>query len=122
MHKIFPILFVLVIVSFSCSQTPQEMYSGNWNLKFSGDLNPEFDFAIKNDLTFSFSKNIKVNGIPRDIFISGEVIEDGTLNGSIFAGGNLVGNISGIIAPETGTGDWEGNGLKGTWTAVKKMK
>ena len=122
MHKIFSILFILVIISFGCSQTPQEMYSGNWKLKFSGDLNPEFDFAIKNDLTFSFSKNIIVKGIPRDIFISGEVIEDGTLNGSIFAGGNLVGNISGAIAPETGTGVWEGNGMEGTWTATKKMK
>ena len=66
--------------------------------------------------------NIIVNGIQRDIFISGEVIEDGTLNGSIFAGGNLVGNISGAIAPETGTGVWEGNGMEGTWTATKKMK
>lgn len=122
MRKILSILFVLVIISFGCSQTPQEMYSGYWKLKFSGDLSPEFDFKIKNDLTFSFTKNINVNGAKHDVFISGEVIEDGTLNGSIFAGGNLVGNLSGSIAPEAGTGIWEGNGMQGAWSAAKKMK
>ena len=121
MYKIISIFFVLVIFSFGCSQTPQEMYSGDWKLKFNGDLDSEFDFAIKNDLTFSFAKNITVRGIPRDVFISGEVIEDGTLNGSIFANGSLVGNISGSIAPEAGTGNWEGGGLKGTWTAAKNV-
>lgn len=121
MRKIFSVFFVFVIISFGCSQTPQEMYSGNWNLKFSGDLSPEFDFKIMNDLTFSFSKNINVNGETHDVFISGQIIEDGTLNGSIFAGGNLVGNLSGVIAPETGTGVWEGNGMKGTWTSRKMM-
>ncbi|VAX18788.1 hypothetical protein MNBD_IGNAVI01-595 [hydrothermal vent metagenome] len=122
MRKILYATLLSAIVAIGCSQTPQEMYSGNWKLKFNGDLESEFDFTIKNDLTFSFAKNITVQGLPRDVFISGEVIEDGTLNGSIFADGSLVGNISGSIAPETGTGVWEGGGLEGTWTAEKKKE
>ena len=122
MIKIFSFLSAILIISFGCSQAPQEMYSGSWNLNFSGDLSPEFIFVVKNDLTFSIAKNINVNGEAQDVFISGEVVEDGTLNGSIYAGGNLVGNISGAIAPETGTGVWEGGGFEGTWTAVKKME
>ena len=122
MRKVFSIIFILAIILFGCSQTPQEMYAGNWKLKFSGDLNSEFDFAIKNNLTFSFNKNINVHGSMHDVFISGEVIEDGTLNGSIFAGGSLVGNISGSIAPEAGSGVWEGNGMEGNWTAAKQTK
>lgn len=122
MKRILSAIVLLGIIVIGCSQTPQEMYSGNWKLKFSGDLESEFDFTIKNDLTFSFAKNITVQGLPRDVFISGEVIEDGTLNGSIFANGSLVGNISGSIAPKAGTGVWEGGGLEGTWTAEKKKE
>ena len=120
MKKYFYTCLIFIVILIGCSQTPQEMYSGNWELKFSGDLSPEFDFTIRNDLTFSFAKNINVNGESREIFISGEVVEDGTLNGSIFSGGSLVGNISGVIAPEAGTGVWEGNGFEGTWIAQKK--
>jgi len=122
MKKIISAIILLSIIAFGCSQTPQEMYSGKWKLKFSGDLESEFDFTIKKDLTFSFAKNMNIQGIPRDVFISGEVIEDGTLNGSIFSNGSLVGNISGSIAPEAGTGVWEGGGLEGTWTAEKKKE
>jgi len=120
MKKYFYTSLLFIAILIGCSQTPQERYSGNWELKFSGDLSPEFDFTIRNDLTFSFAKNINVNGESREIFISGEVVEDGTLNGSIFTGGSLVGNISGVIAPEVGTGVWEGNGFEGTWIAQKK--
>lgn len=119
MKKYFYTFLFFIVFLIGCSQTPQEMYSGNWELKFSGDLSPKFEFEIRNDLTFSFSKNINVNGESREVFISGEVVEDGTLNSSIFSGGSLVGNISGVIAPETGTGIWEGNGFEGTWIAQK---
>jgi len=124
MKKYFSIylLTILEFIFIGCSQTPQKMYSGNWTLKLSGDVNSDFNFVIKNDLTFSFADNINLNGLNYDVFFSGEVIEDGTLNGSIFAGGKHIGNISGAIAPETGTGVWEGKGLGGTWIAAKQTE
>ncbi|MEN8191699.1 MAG: hypothetical protein ABFS12_02710 [Bacteroidota bacterium] len=122
MREVFSVVLLSIILTFGCSQTPQEMYSGKWHLKFSGDVTSEFDFLIKNDLTFSFAQNINVNGENHEVYFSGEIIEDGTLNGSIFSGGDLVGNISGSIAPEAGSGAWEGSGMEGTWTAAKKTQ
>lgn len=119
MIKNILMFFALIALVISCSQTPQEMYGGNWDLKFSGDLSSEFTFIIKDDLSFSFAKGINVNGENYDVFITGEVIEDGTLNASIFYEGSNVGNLSGAIEPEVGSGIWEGQGMSGTWSAVR---
>ena len=118
LRKILLQIFLIVLL-FGCSQTPQEMYSGNWKLEFSGDVSSEFIFIVKQDLTFSFADGVNVNGENYDVFFTGEVIEDGTLNGNIFYEGDNVGNLSGAIEPETGSGVWEGGGMSGTWTAIK---
>lgn len=116
---LLPLFFITLLIG--CGQTPQEMYSGNWKLEFNGDISSEFMFIVKPDLTFSFAEGVNVNGENYDVFFSGEVIEDGTLNGSIFYEGDNVGNLSGAIEPETGSGIWEGGGMSGTWTAVRDV-
>jgi hypothetical protein len=120
MKKIFPISFFLILIVSACSLFESESFAGKWDFKLTGDYDGAITVLLKDDMTYSESTQVSVNGRDFDVKFSGKINEDGKLIGLIFAQGQQMGEMNGKLNYENGEGKWNAAGIGGNWTAIKK--
>jgi hypothetical protein len=121
MKKYFIRLLCISVIFFSaCSIFQKDSFEGEWALKLDGAIKVSFDFRIPQTNEFSFSNSVSYGGQNYDITVNGKVEKDGRVTAEITAGGQVLGDISGVMTFENGTGKWHASILSGDWTAVKK--
>ena len=120
--KLFPISFVIAILLSACSLFESGSFSGPWDFKLTGDYNGEITVIVKEDMTYSESTMVNVNGREFDVKFSGKIQEDGKLIGLIYAQGQQMGEMSGKMNYENGEGRWNAASIGGSWTAIKKQQ
>lgn len=114
------LLFVPLLFLFSCSIFQKDSFEGEWTLKLDGSIKESFDFKILPGNEFNFSKTVSYGYQDYDVTIQGKIDKDGQLKAAIIAGAEVMGEITGMINFESGSGKWNASVLSGSWTAFKK--
>jgi hypothetical protein len=114
-------LFLLVIsLATACSIFKKDTFQGTWTITISGDYSDSIDFVVDEKNSFNFSKVIDTQGQSYDAKFAGKIAEDGSFTCDVMVMGYKVADFSGKVNFENGSGKWTGQGMGGSWTAVKK--
>jgi len=118
--KLFFFFLISTFLLVSCSIFQKESFTGKWEITLAGDHVQTFKFEVKDDLTFSFSDVVSVQGSEMPVEVKGNISEDGKVTAVIFTGGQDIGSINGTFTFTDGKGSWQGGNLGGTWTGAKE--
>lgn len=120
MNRKLSILIVPVLFLASCSLFQKNSYVGEWKLTLSGDYSSTFVFNIGEDSKILFTDSIVYQGNSYGAKFAGQISEEGKITCDISVQGMKVASLSGNVDYNKGEGSWNGTGMKGKWTALKK--
>jgi hypothetical protein len=112
--------FLALLFLSACSIFQKDSFGGEWTLKLNGSIQESFNFTVRPNNEFSFSKSINYSGQDYDVTIKGKIENDGQIKANIITGGQVMGDMQGMMTFENGSGTWGASVLSGDWTAMKK--
>ncbi len=119
MRRMLVVSFTFTVLLLSCALFESNSFQGEWEMVLEGDYSGTTVFNIDDDNNLKGTSVVNVNGYDYDVMYKGKVSEEGDLTGLIEARGQQVGELTGKIDFEKGSGNWSAAGMTGNWKASK---